>query len=482
VLLAANSAKSMSNTSVSHDYAASIAYLYGRINYEQVPAVRQRLNLSNMRLLLEHLGSPHLRIPVVHVAGTKGKGSTSSMVASILTQAGYRTALYTSPHLACLEERFSVDGICCQRDELAEFTEQIRPAVQAVDREIQSVHPDAALTFFEITTAIAWLHFIRQQAEIAVLEVGMGGRLDSTNLCKPLVTVITSISFDHTKQLGNTLAAIAREKAGIIKHGVPIISGVQQSEAAAVIGEIAHREQAPLFTLGNQFDVKPCEPPEIDHADEPLVHSAQNTFDYVERQNGNERQLQHVQVGLWGNHQIRNAGVALATIRRLQEAGWKIPEIAIRTGLANVKCSGRIEVVQRNPTVIIDTAHNVASIQSLIETLNTNFRAASRILIFSASRDKDIAGMLRHVLPQFDEIVFTKFVTNPRAVPVEELIATAERLAAENAIKESAKLTAAATPIEALRIAQQHAAANDLICITGSFFLAAELRPELVLP
>lgn len=467
----------MEKGSLSNDYTAAIAYLYGRINYEQIPAFRPRkLNLENMRLLLDRLGNPHLKIPVVHVAGTKGKGSTSAMLASILTRAGYRTGLYTSPHLSCLEERFVVDGTRCTREELIELTEQIRPAVENVDREIHSAAPDLSLTFFEVTTAIAWLYFLRQKAEIVVLEVGMGGRLDSTNLCHPVVTVITSISFDHTKQLGNTLAAIASEKAGIIKPGVPVVSGVEQPEARAVIQQVASAAPAPLISLGDDFHVSRSK-----NSSESHHFLADNRLDF-ERLGKSPQTLHDVEVELLGNHQLRNAAVALATAGCLNEKGWRIDEAAIRTGLAQVQCTARIEVISRNPTIVVDTAHNLASIAALVETLNEQFPAKRRTAIFAASRDKDTRGMLQLLLPNFNELILTKFTTNPRGADADILAKTTQELLIEQEPQagRSPKITVRHDPREAWNYCRDTLNPGDLVCVTGSFFLAAELRPVLL--
>ena len=467
----------MTEILVPNDYAAAIAYLYSRINYEQVPPVRSRkLTLEHMRRLLEVLGNPHLRIPVVHVAGTKGKGSTAAMVSSVLTRAGYRTGLYTSPHLSRLEERFAVDGMSCSPEDLVELTDQIRTVATAVDREIQGSLPDEALTFFEITTAIMWLYFVRRQVDIVVLEVGMGGRLDSTNLCNPLVSVITSISFDHTKQLGNTLAAIASEKAGIIKPGVPVVSGVEQPEAQAVIREVAQLANAPLFAIGNEFQVRRQPVPT-----ESSRFSQENRMDYYELGPGENRCSRDLAIGLLGDHQLRNAGVALAIIGRLQEQGWRIDEQAIRDGLAKVRCSARIEIVGRNPTLIVDTAHNVASIAALIETLNQHKTTGQRVLIFAASRDKDIRGMLQLLLPQFDQIVFTQFATNPRAVDAESLAGVAaELIRATGPGTPYGIVNVRKTSLEAWRYCREVLKPMDLGCVTGSFFLAAEMRAVLL--
>jgi dihydrofolate synthase/folylpolyglutamate synthase len=463
----------MANASRSDDYAESIAYLYGRINYEYAPAAQPRkLNLENMRRLLERLGNPQLKIPVVHIAGTKGKGSTSTMVASILGEAGYRTGLYISPHLTCLEERYSVNRVQCGRDELVQLVQQIRPIVELIDQETQSTTSDNALTFFEITTAIAWLYFIRQQAEIVVLEVGMGGRLDSTNLCQPLVTVITSISFDHTKQLGNTLVAIAREKAGIIKPGIPVISGIQQPDVQDVIQQVADAAHAPLFSIGKDFQISAATQ-SIDTGNP----SIENRLNFEACGRFERGILRDVQVGLLGEHQLRNAGVALSAIRCLQELGWKIDERAIRRGLTNVPSQARIEVIRREPTIIIDTAHNVASIAALVETLNQHFPVTQRVLILAASRDKDIRGMLAMLVLNFDEIICTQFETNPRAVDAQTLAKLAGEIAEKEEANGNCKITVRQSPSEAWSYCREHLRRDSLVCVTGSFFLAAELRP-----
>ena len=239
------------------DYDTAIQFLHGRINYEWTPASRSHsrsLNLDRMRALLELLGNPHERLSVIHVAGTKGKGSTATMISSVLTAAGYRAGLYTSPHLERLEERFVVDGQPATADELVELTSAVFPAIAALDGDTHPSDPAAtAPTFFEATTAMAFLHFLRRAVDIAVVEVGLGGRLDSTNVCRPLLSVITSISFDHTRQLGNDLASIAYEKAGIIKCGVPVVSGVVPSDPARVIEQVAEQRRCRIYRLGKEF-------------------------------------------------------------------------------------------------------------------------------------------------------------------------------------------------------------------------------------
>ena len=239
------------------DYQSASDFLFGRINYERTPGVpyrSRRFKLHRMRQLAARLGHPEQAFPAIHIAGTKGKGSTAAMVASVLAAAGYRIGLYTSPHLYRLEERFVVDGRPCDEETIISLLARLQPIVLELDEQARQQGDPQGPTYFEITTAAALVHFRDQQVDAAVLEVGLGGRLDSTNICLPVVTAITSISFDHTRQLGTTLAAIAREKAGIIKPGIPLITGVTQPEPFGVIEQIARDHDAELLALGRDFD------------------------------------------------------------------------------------------------------------------------------------------------------------------------------------------------------------------------------------
>ena len=232
----------------------SIEFLLGRENYERwrkMPYDPARMGLDRMHQLLEAIGSPQRGLPIVHVAGTKGKGSTSAMIAAALSAAGYRTGLFTSPHLERIEQRMTIDGQPCEVEEFTTLVDLLRPAVEALDR--RAAKDQTGPTFFEIMTAMAFLHFARQKVQAAVLEVGLGGRLDATNVCQPVVSVITSISFDHVQQLGNTLAAIAGEKAGIIKPGVPVVSGVVAAEARDVIRQVCRKRSCRLVERDVDF-------------------------------------------------------------------------------------------------------------------------------------------------------------------------------------------------------------------------------------
>jgi dihydrofolate synthase/folylpolyglutamate synthase len=347
----------------------------------------------------------------------------------------------------------------------------MRQAVADLDRA-GTGDSDSRPTFFEITTAMAFRHFARQQLDVAVLEVGMGGRLDSTNVCEPAVCVITTISFDHTRQLGNTLAAIAGEKAGIIKPGVPVVSGVVTPEPEAVIAKTAAERGSPLFQLGRDFLYEY-------HAPEGPRPYAAGTFDYREPHSANASHLREIQLGLLGAHQAANASVSVAALQRLRDDGWRVPEEAIRAGIAHAQCPARIEVLQREPTVVVDTAHNVASIEALLQTIDESFPQKQRLLVFSASRDKDWQGMLEILVPRFQHIVLTRYINNPRSVPPDVLENFVGQLAEKqprDGNKKTTSVVACSCPDDAWREVQRTATPQHFVCITGSFFLAAEMR------
>jgi dihydrofolate synthase/folylpolyglutamate synthase len=444
------------------DRDAALAFLFARINYERktdAPYRETVYKLDRMRELLAALGDPHLRKPVVHVAGTKGKGSTATMIASVLSAAGYRVGLYTSPHMQALEERIAVDGKPCTADELVSLAGRAAAVVEELDKRADDSGDETQRpTYFEITTAMAWLHFVDRDVDLAVLEVGLGGRLDSTNLCRPIVSVITSISLDHIKQLGGTLAAIAAEKVGIIKPGIPVVSGVTEAEPAEVILSRAGQTGSPLWRLGHEFAY-------VYHASER--EGSPGSFDFSGRLFGERQTLRELTVGMLGRRQAQNGAVAVATIGTLHDAGWRIDEPSLREGLASARCPARIEMVASAPAVVIDAAHNVASVEALIEALEEHFAGRPKRLIFASSSDKDAAGMLALLAPHFERIVLTEF-NSPRSMAAGDLLeiaggARAELHAAPNI--ESAWRTAAAS------VSREH-----VVCVTGSFFIAAEMR------
>ncbi len=448
------------------DRALAEQFLFSRIDYERtlaIPYGKRDFKLDRMVRFLARLGNPQVGLNIVHIAGTKGKGSTAAMIASVLTAAGYRTGLYTSPHLDRVEERLRIDGSQVAGDDFVELIERIRPIVAELDAvAAEELPPSHGPTYFEIVTAMALVYFADNRVDWAVLEVGLGGRLDSTNVCAPAVSVITSISFDHTKQLGTTLAAIAAEKAGIIKPGVPVVSGVVADEPRAVIRQMAAQRGCRLVERGVDFDVT-YRPGTRASPAEPC-----SSIDFASRLPRRAQSLRNVELSLLGEHQAANAAVALATLEELRAQGCHFDEADVRCGLAGVRWQARVEVVGQRPTVVLDAAHNVASVAALLSTLDDNFTARRRILIFATTRDKDVRGMLELLLPKFDTTICTRYQQNPRGVPVEELRQVAAELGGTDCRE-------CPTSLEAWRVGRQLAAADDLIVITGSFFIAAEL-------
>ncbi|MFO0843393.1 MAG: folylpolyglutamate synthase/dihydrofolate synthase family protein [Gemmataceae bacterium] len=433
---------------MTHDEA--LDWWFAHANYEQRAPAPGDLKLGRMRALLARLGQPQKRLRVVHVAGSKGKGSTSAMLAAVLRESGYRVGLFTSPHLTRLEERFQVDGAPITPAELTQLLVEVRAAARATP------------TFFEIATAVGFLHFVRRRVDAAVLEVGLGGRLDSTNVCHPAICVITSISFDHTRILGDRLALIAREKAGIIKPGRPVISGAVAPEARAVIEQVCRERHAPLAELGRDFR----------HWATPGRVSRTEFVRPRVRVVTTHRAWPEFELNLLGEHQAANAAVAVACVERLNALGWHVPDEAVARGLAGVRWPARMEVMSRAPMVVLDCAHNVASAEALVETLAQSFPAGRRTLVFAGSGDKDIAGMFRVLGPHFSRAVLTQYAINTRAVPADQLralwVATC-----------SAPAEACPDAAEALGRALRPARPEDLVCVTGSVFLAGEARPLL---
>lgn len=457
-------------------HAAALAFLMGRINYERVAAApygERTLKLDRMRTLLNRVGNPDAGMPIVHIAGTKGKGSTSTLVGAILHAAGYDVGLYSSPHLEMLEERFAVNGQPCSAEELVSLVDRVRPVVEQMDAGGDAANdPSQRPTFFEITTAIALMHFADRQVDAVVLEVGLGGRLDSTNVCQPAVTVITSISLDHTRQLGDTTSKIAAEKGGIIKPGVPVIIGPMDAASRGVLAAMARERGARFIEAGRDFQFEYRPPHEIE------ARASAGRLDFASHAAEGPWELQDAELRLLGRHQAANAALALATIGELRRQGWLVSTAAMRIGLAAAALAGRIEVVRRHPTVVLDVAHNVASVQALVECLHESFACERRVLVFAASRDKDVAGMLRVLVPHFSRIVVTQFQENPRAVPVGQLLKLCgEELARLGRPGDSEHLDERVAPDEAWRLARRWAADNELVCIAGSVFIAAELRP-----
>jgi dihydrofolate synthase/folylpolyglutamate synthase len=487
-------------------YEEAVQFWFGCINYEQRIPQPDELKLEPMRALLAKLGNPHERLRIIHIAGSKGKGSTAAMLAAILREAGYRVGLFTSPHLCRVEERIQVDGEPIPPHELARLLAEIKRAVNDLGENPQPWwgRPSGfSPTFFEIATALGFLYFSQRQVDWAVVEVGLGGRLDSTNVCLPELTLITSISFDHTRQLGNKLASIAMEKAGIIKPGRPAISGATVQEARTVIENICSDRKAPLRQLGIDIHYE-YHPGKVnfDLAVQPTNAQLNNALSGLARlRRAQDLRTTHhsafggltthhadtpsrvqittdrrpwpvMELGLLGEHQAANAAVAIACIEQLQEAGWQITDSAVMKGLAKVLWPARLQVVSHRPLVVLDCAHNVASAQALAQALQTSFPPARRSLIFASSNDKDVKGIFQVLAPLFSHFYLTRYGNNPRSALPEELA----RMIAEF---RPVAFSVCPSPIDAWNEARGKATPEDLICITGSVFLAGELKPIL---
>lgn len=441
----------------------ALAYLVSRIDYERslsVPYGQRTFKLDRMRRLVERLGCPQLAYPVVHVAGTKGKGSTSAMIASMLTAAGYRTGLYTSPHLQRLEERLAVDGEPCTAEELADLVSDLRPVVAELDAQAAACQPpEPGPTYFDLTTALAMLHFARRHVDLAVLEVGVGGRLDSTNVCQPSVCVITNISFDHMNLLGHTLEAIAREKAGIIKPGVPVVSGVVDAEPQAVIRATAAAAGCRLLELGREFGFTYHAP----------LHGGAARVDLWYHSERCQQAWKAIELSLSGRHQAANASMAMAAVMELCAHGFAVNETCLRQGLGRLRWPARIELVRRQPPIVLDAAHNVASVAALVETLSELYPRQPRVLVFATTVDKQVREMLALLQPHFEHVIFTRYRNNPRGVPIDELVRLAEELG-------MARFQTAENAQAAWELVQPHLAAGLLLCVCGSFFIAAEMH------
>lgn len=449
--------------------------LYGRINYErQTKVPSDGFRLDKMRQLLDRLGNPQSSYPAIHVAGTKGKGSVTTMVGSILTASGFRAGVYTSPHLEKINQRMAIAGTPITDAQLLDVLTQMQPTIEEMDQEAAQTNGNA-LTFFEITTAAAMFFFAQQSVDFAVLEVGLGGRLDSTNVCEPAVCVITNISLDHTRQLGNTIDKIAREKAGIIKPGVPVVSGAIKPDAVTAIAEVAENNNAKLYQLGKDFSLESSAAP-----DASAPRSAPAKFEVTGKLGDQILDMKEIEISLLGAHQRTNAALAVAAVNLLDDPQHRIGQNSIRKGLAAATLPGRAEIVSTSPLIILDIAHNPASAAALAKTLTTEMpqwqTANRRTIIFATTCDKDAATMLVALANCCDRIVLTQYQSNPRAFKLDDLIELAESPSVSAALAAS-EVNNFPNPETALKSVLAASNPNDAICITGSAFLVAELRP-----
>ena len=429
-------------------YAEAYDYLFQFLDFSlthQEQISPERFELERMFRLMELLGNPQEQYPAIHIAGTKGKGSVAAHCDAALRAAGLRTGLYTSPHLSDFRERIRVDG------------EMIPESAFVYGmRVLQQVIPKLpGVTSYELQTALAFWYFAQAGVECAVVEVGMGGRLDSTNILTPLVSVITNISFDHTAILGDTLAAIAGEKGGIIKQDVPVVSAPQQPEALSVLRVIASEKHAPLTVVGEDLKFIP------------------RSLDLDGQQfeiNFNGEMVQFT-TRLLGPHQVENAAVAFSALRAVQQSGLAVTDEAIRNGFATVVWPGRFEVIAGSSLVVFDGAHNRHSTRRLVETVNQHFEGLPLVTIFGASEDKDIQGMFEELLPRTSHLVLYQ-ANHPRAAKVAALAQMAKGYHCPVSVISSAE--------KVFKTAFRLAGEQGLVLVTGSLYLVGDLRQHLV--
>ena len=450
------------------NYQEALAYLYSLSDFERSGAYTRspEENLPREARLLELLGMPQQGYTCTLIAGTKGKGSTAALIERVLRQAGVRTGLYTQPDLHTFRERMRVNGRLISEREAAELLTEIRAVVEV----IQGRREFGPYITYEVATALALLYFRRQQVQHAVLEVGLGGRLDATNVTQPLVSVITSISYDHMQILGNTLTEIATEKAGIVKPNGVVVTSAQPVEALLAIAAACQKQHARLVRVGPDGDDAAREEVETKHL--PLIsyryRQEEHTEDYQRFTVWTPARIYSgLEIPLRGRHQLENAAAALATLDILRERGIEWDEAALREGLRLVRWPARMEVVGHHPTIVVDGAHNADSMQKLVAALRDTFTMQRLIVVLSPNRDKDLTGIAR-ALAGVDVVVLTR-MANARAATIAEL----QAVFAENA--PNVTIESASDSTRAMELALELAGSEDLICATGSLYLAAEV-------
>ena len=430
-------------------YQNALDYLYSFVNYSFKHAselAKAEFNLDRMRDLMRLLGDPQNDYPIIHIAGSKGKGSTAAFTASALRAADYRVGLYTSPHLQDFTERLQINGKPIPQDEFAALVEEIKPAVAQVPY----------ITTFELTTALAFLYFSRQNVTSAVFEVGLGGRLDATNIITPLVSVITSISLEHTAVLGNTLEQIAREKAGIVKEGHPFVASPQKVEVARVFELVAEEKDVPLTLVGRDILYK--------------VKKKSIDGQMLEVWMRNQPKMK-LSIPLLGEHQVENAVTAYAALLSARREGLLFNAAQLKQGFAETKWPGRFEIWCEKPPIVLDSAHTPDSVAKLRQTLDEYFPNEKVVMLFGVSEDKNVAEMLRELAPRLDKVILTRS-THPRAVGARKMIEFAEQVGVKYEAIEPVEEAFA----RALAIVDQE---QSLLLSAGSIFLTAAVRELL---
>ena len=431
---------------VDSPFQQALDFIYSFIDYERQrdPHVKTNWDLRRVELLLRRLGNPHLKAKTVHIAGSKGKGSVAAMTASVLTKAGYITGLYTSPHLHFYNERIRVNNRLISNDEIAKLVAEVRPEIEAINDEAAY----GKLTTFEVTTVLGFSYFAHKKVDFQVIEVGLGGRLDATNVVKPDVCVITPISYEHTDMLGNTLTAIASEKAGIIKEGSIAVSSPQTDEADTAIAEACQQRGVKLIRVGKEVTYKGTK--FSDSEQSLVVNGRLHNYKFT--------------IPLLGQYQLDNAATAIAALEVLLEKGNKIHSRNIVHGMKEVNWEGRLQVISRHPLMIVDGAHNKDSAQKLRQALEQYFKFEKAILIIGMSSDKDLAGIVNELAQAFPQVIVTRS-RHPRAMATTHIAAEFRKHGIEAQQTDDIS--------DALPLALKLAGEKDMICVTGSLFIAA---------
>jgi len=430
------------------NYSQAEEYLDSFVNYEQIPGIsyaQPGYSLRHVEELLNRMGDPQLAARTIHIAGTKGKGSVAAMIAQVLSGSGYKTGLYTSPHFHTLRERISVDGSLISEAEFAAAMAEVKPFIESMRQDTSF----RQLTYFEALTALAFAYFKKKRLDFQVLEVGLGGRLDATNVARPVVCIITPISLDHTQILGNSLEEIAREKAGIIKPGCWVVISPQPEEAASVISDICREKEEKVVQVGKDITW---------HKIDGDLHHQSLAIE------GRTSKYQ-VSIPLLGDFQLENAAAAVAALEILASAGFAISAADIAQWLARVKWPGRFQILQQHPTALVDGAHNVASMRRLVSNIKAYFAHKRIFLVFGTSCDKDIPGIINELVALSPQVIVTQ-TPHSRAAPLSTLAAEFSKRGIEPEIRE--------TISEAISRALSLADRTDIICVTGSLFVVAE--------
>ena len=436
-------------------YKQAIGYLFSRTDYEKQRKLRYNVttfSLDRMQKLLGLVGNPHKKLETIHIAGTKGKGSTATMLARMLEANAYSVGLYTSPHVVNLHERIAVNDKCITDSEILGLINRIHAPVEKLAKK-------DAPTFFEIMTAMAFMYFVDKDVDMAIIETGLGGRLDSTNVIKPNIVGMTSISLDHQNLLGVTIDSIAMEKAGVFKKGVPIVTVPQEPEAMRALKRYATKINAPMSITGKDIEFSSRFESSREHGPHTRICVTTPTSKF-----------EHLRVPLPGEHQAVNCGLALAMLDKLKAEGYEIDDDKAVSGLKDVTMAGRMELIHEDPRILVDGAHNAASVRALIQAIGQHVPYDSMVVIFGCGQDKDVEGMLTQLQYGADKVIFTRS-NSPKAMFPQEL--------ADMYGEICGKMCQVAMSLkEALRTAYSAVGREDLICIAGSFYLVGQAKVQ----